>query len=107
MASRIDWRIVAGIAALLILGYCWWNWAHWQRRAHIGAGFAARVGCSCRYVEGRPIGSCKTDLAGLPGMAMVSLSDRPEDHAVVARIPFLASRSAHAVPGFGCIMDGN
>lgn len=92
-------------AALAIAGFCWWHWAGWQHRAAIGAGFAARVVCSCRHVEGRPMGSCETDLRGLPGMRLVWLTERPEERVVEAHVPLMADRSARAVPGFGCLVD--
>lgn len=105
MTARIDWRIIAVAVALVVATFCAWNWAAWQRKASIAAGFGARVACSCRYVEGRDMRSCGTDLAGLPSMGLVHLSDRPEWRAVDASVPLLARRTARAVAGFGCVMD--
>jgi hypothetical protein len=106
MSRRINWRTVAVVAAGLILAYGAWHWSIWQARASIAAGFGARIACSCRYVEGRDIKSCRSDFAGLPSMWIVRLSDRPEERAVDASVPLLARRSARAVPGFGCVIDG-
>lgn len=91
--------------ALAVAGYGWWHWAGWQHRAAIGGGFAARVVCACRHVEGRSMESCRTDLRGLPGMALVWLTDRPDELAVEATVPLLAERRAQAVQGFGCLID--
>jgi len=107
MTARINWRIIAVALTLGVAAFCAWNWAAWRAKASIAAGFGARVACSCRYVEGRDIKSCGTDLAGLPSMGVVHLSDRPEARAVDARVPLLARRTARAVPGFGCVMDGD
>lgn len=107
MSARINWWIVALAATGLVLAYGAWHWSAWGRKASIAAGFGARVACSCRYVEGRDISSCKTDFEGLPSMGLVHLSDRPGEHAVQASVPLLARRSARAVPGFGCVMDRN
>lgn len=105
MMARINWRIVVLPAAGLVLAYCAWHWSAWTHKASIAAGFGARVACSCRYVEGRDMASCRTDFDGLPAMALVRIGDRPDERAVEASIPLLARRSARAVPGFGCVMD--
>lgn len=105
MSRRNNWQIAVLAAAALALAYGAWNWSAWRHKASIAAGFGARVACSCRYVEGRDIGSCGTDLAGLPYMGLVRLSDRPDARAVDASVPLLARRSARAVPGFGCVME--
>lgn len=105
MSARFNWRIVALPAAGLVLAYGAWHWSAWASKASIAAGFGARVACSCRYVEGRDIASCKTDFEGLPAMGLVLLSDQPDERTVEASVPLLARRSAHAVPGFGCVMD--
>lgn len=107
MTARLNWRILALAAACMALAYCVWNWSAWQQKASIAAGFGARIGCSCRYVEGRDIKSCRTDFTGLPSMGLVRLTDRPEARGVAASVPLLARRTAHAVPGFGCVIDPN
>jgi hypothetical protein len=103
MTSRLRWIALA--IGVMVLGYCWWHWAQWRQQAYIAAGFAARVGCSCRHVQGRPLDSCASDLKGLPGMRLVRLSERPDDRAVDATIPLLSRRTARAAPGFGCIIE--
>lgn len=105
MKKRLNWPVVALVLAAVLTGFVWWHWATWQRRADIAAGFGARVVCGCRYVEGRPMGSCRTDLAGLPGMVLVHLSDDGDARRVDAAVPFLARRSSHMVDGYGCMMD--
>lgn len=105
MKERSSWRLWAAALLLLLVGWCASNWDTWRTRAQIGTGFAARIACSCRYVEGRSLESCRSDLRGLEGMRMVSLSDDAGSRTVSASMPLLASRSAHAVPGVGCLMD--
>ena len=39
------------------------------------------------------------------GMALVTLTDRPEDKAVEARVPLVATRTARYRPGWGCLLD--
>ena len=83
--------------------------AGWYYRAPIvgyattGAAFGARTACSCRYVAGRPIGDCAKDFE--PGMEVVFLSDDPETKSVTARVPLLASATAHYREGYGCLLE--
>ena len=49
------------------------------------------------------MGSCHGDKE--PGMAMVRLADKPEERAVEAHVPLLASRTARFKPGWGCLLD--
>ena len=72
-------------------------------QAELGPAYGARLACSCRYVEGRAMGSCEDDKE--PGMALVTLTDRPEGKAVEARVPLVAARTARFRPGWGCLLD--
>ncbi|QGP79161.1 hypothetical protein [Sphingobium sp. CAP-1] len=103
MAVRRKWGISGALVAMLLLGALAWNWTSLRARAALGAAYGARIGCSCRYVEGRAMGSCAADKE--PGMAMVRLTDLPEDRAVKASVPLLATRTARFKPGWGCLLD--
>jgi hypothetical protein len=109
MHRRLDWRLPALAAVVLIMIYCAWHWSAWSQRAWIAAGFGARIACSCRLVEGRSLDSCRTDFAHLSGMGLVHLSDADaadgRGGGVDASVPLLAHRSARLVPGFGCIIE--
>lgn len=94
--------MVAG-ALLLILGYVFWQFPIWHAQAQLGTAYGARMGCSCRFVQGRDIASCRRDAE--PGMEMVSIDDVPDAQAVEASVPLLASRTAHFEPGTGCLLD--
>lgn len=99
MSKRKVWGVlVVALLAVLLL----WKLPVWQRQAEIGAAYGARIGCSCRYVEGREIASCERDFE--PGMGMVSLSDDDASHTVTASVPLLASRSATLQGESGCIL---
>lgn len=99
------WRWAALALAGAIVLWCAWHWSGWTARAKIAAGFGARIACSCRYIEGRDLKSCRTDFAGLEGMWAVRLSDDAEGKAVHASVPLLATRKASYRPGFGCMID--
>jgi hypothetical protein len=68
-----------------------------------GASYAARVGCSCRYIGGRSIGDCAKDKVA--GMEMVSLSDDPSTRSVTASFPLVASQTATYREGYGCVLE--
>lgn len=95
-------RLVLVLAvAVLVLGALFWSPLH--ERALAGASFGARIGCSCRYVEGRPLGDCRKDFE--PGMALVLLSADEETSSVTARVPLLARQTASFVSGRGCALE--
>ncbi|ATP17154.1 MULTISPECIES: hypothetical protein [Sphingobium] len=103
MAVRGKWWIVAAVIVVVLLAALAWNWSTLRARAQLGSAYGARLTCSCRYVEGRAMGSCQGDKE--PGMAMVRLTDKPEERAVEAHVPLLASRTARFKPGWGCLLD--
>lgn len=103
MANQRRWVSAAAIMLLALCALLAWNWAAFRARAELGAAFGARVTCSCRYVEGRAMGSCKADKE--PGMALVALTDHADERRVEASVPLLASRSARYRPGWGCLLD--
>lgn len=68
-----------------------------------GAAYGARIGCSCRFVDGRELASCKTDMED--GMGLVFLSEDDKAKSVTARVPLLASATARYRRGWGCVLD--
>ena len=103
MADRPKWIFVLAITVLVLTALLAWKWGDFRARAEVGAGYGARIACSCRYVEGRPMDGCRSDKE--PGMAFVRLSDQPESRSVRASVPLLASRTAHYRPGWGCLLE--
>lgn len=90
---------LVALAAALIA----WNWPDLKAQAETGSAYGARIGCSCRYVQGRGMESCEGDME--PGMAMVRLDDDPAAKAVTGSVPLMAQRTARLKPGFGCVLD--
>ena len=66
----------------------------------LGVGYAARVGCGCRFVGNRPLDDCYKDFE--PGMEPIRLSEDPARKSVTASVPLLVSRSARFDPVLGC-----
>ena len=73
------------------------------RYAATGAGYVAHVVCSCRYVGGRDLKSCATDLE--PGMEIVRFEDDPKARRVTAWVPLLARKTAAYDPEYGCGLE--
>lgn len=103
MVVRSKWWMIAGLLLLALLVTLGWNWSTLSAQARLGSAYGARMTCSCHYVEGRSMQNCQGDKA--PGMAMVRLSDKPDERAVEAHVPLLASRTARFKPGWGCLLD--
>lgn len=91
-----------GFAVLFAL-FLVWKLPSFKAQAELGSAYAARVGCSCRYVEGRSLASCQTDFE--PGMEMVSLSEDPATKTITGSVPLLASRSARYAGASGCLIN--
>lgn len=72
-------------------------------KAELGAAYGARVGCSCRFVAGRPLHDCRKDFEA--GMSLVMLSEDAEARRVTARVPLLARQSATFREGWGCQLE--
>lgn len=96
----LPWAI---IGAVLIAIFAIWKFPSFKAQAELGSAYAARVGCSCRYVQSRSLESCQSDFE--PGMEMVSLSEDSSTKTVTGSVPLLASRSARYAGASGCLMQ--
>lgn len=100
-AGLAKWGATALLGALALLAV--WKWPEWQAQARAGSAYAARITCSCRFIEGRSTESCARDIADDAGM--VRVNENAEERAVWASVPLLASARARLKPGFGCLME--
>ncbi|WP_428680547.1 hypothetical protein [Sphingopyxis sp.] len=96
----LPWIIGFGVLLAIFLV---WKFPSFKAQAELGSAYAARVGCSCRYVQGRSLDSCQSDFE--PGMELVSLSDDPATKTVTGSVPLLASRSARYAGASGCLIN--
>jgi hypothetical protein len=103
MRATRKWAMGGILLILILFGIAACSGPTLVARARLGAAYGARLGCSCRYVEGRAMGSCADDKE--PGMAMVRLEDVPDEKAVRASVPLLSTRTARFKPGWGCLLD--
>lgn len=101
--TRGAWRRVA-LALIVVGGALGWTYREpIEGYTAAGAAVGARTACSCRYIAGRSLEDCEKDFE--PGMALVFLSDDPENQAVTARVPIIASDTARFHAGYGCLLD--
>ena len=98
------WKLIALVLIVaLVAGYAWLRLGPQGKRAYLASGYVARVVCSCRYVGGRDMASCATDLE--PGTEIVQMSDDPAAKRITAWVPLLGQRTARFTEGYGCAFD--
>lgn len=96
-------RRAALLVAVVLVAALAWFWRPLNDRASAATGYAARVACSCRFVAGRPLGSCRGDM--LKGMGPLMLSEDAEAKSVTARLLPLSSATATLRDGAGCVLE--
>lgn len=95
------WTLLILVAAAVL--YAMWKWQDWRAAGAAGSAYAARITCSCRYVEGRSTKSCRDDIA--EDARLVSVTEDDAERRITARIPLLGRASAQFRPGYGCLME--
>lgn len=99
------WKLAGGaLLGIIALALLWiaFNFSSLKGQAKLGTAYSAHVVCSCRYIAGRDMKSCLSDLE--PGTEIVSLTDDPTHKRVRASVPLLASAAAERRDKFGCIV---
>ena len=88
------------LVLLAMLAVLAWFWGPLTAQARAGAAYGARIGCSCRFVAGRPLDQCRDDF--MPGMSMVILFEDEDAKSVTARVFPVASETVRYRKGQGC-----
>lgn len=101
--ARARWRWWLLLAMAIVLAGGIYLYPGLKAQAEAGSAYAARIGCSCRYVQGRAMDSCVRDFE--PGMEIVSVADDPATKTVTGAVPLLASRSASYRGASGCVFN--
>lgn len=96
-------RRLLALLALIAAALLAWYWRPLSAYATTGASYGARMGCSCRFVEGRTLADCRRDFE--PGMALVQLSEDGEARSVSAGFPLLSGQTATFRDGEGCVLE--
>lgn len=94
-------RILILIILILIGGF-------WYARPllKVGAGYAAKMGCSCHYLQGRSLDAVHEQDLIFSVMPMFKLNHAEGEQAVKASFLGLVSSKASYINGQGCILDG-
>lgn len=93
----IAWLLLAVAAAAV------WFGGTVRSHGQAGASYAARVSCSCRFIGGRSLGSCRDDFE--KGMELIVLSEDAEARSVTARFPLVSTQTATFREGQGCVLQ--
>jgi hypothetical protein len=92
------WYAIAVFWVLLVVGALVWE--HLRDRAAVGEGYVAKEVCSCVFVGGRTLESCRADVPPSMDRVQVELgADR-----VRAFVPALGVRIARHEPPYGCVL---
>jgi len=100
---RFSWL---GAGALLVLGIglvALFYGSAIAGYAAAGTGYGAKNACSCRFIAGRDLNSCKSDF--VPGMEAVFLSEDADARSVTAFVPLIESQTATFREGYGCVLE--
>jgi hypothetical protein len=99
---RRQWRRILLAAALVAAGGGGFGWWRIHRLADLGAGYVAKQMCSCVFVGGRPLESCRLDVP--PTMDRVQTELTADGRGVRGFVPFFAWRSALHEAQTGCTL---
>jgi len=97
------WRWIAvGVATIVVAigGYYGWQTA---TAAGVGAAAMAKVVCSCVFVDGRDLQSCRAD--DPPGFEGVPVTIDPAAKTATGTLFGLISRRATYQEGCGCVLE--
>lgn len=91
--------IGAGVAVAIVAGALYFSRDTWAT-AKIGTVYVAKQTCSCLFVAGRPMDSCRTDydLAALKPLTV----ETTDKSVKVSALAGLVSARSEFEPGFGC-----
>jgi hypothetical protein len=92
------WYAIAVFWVILVVGALVWE--NLRERGAVGAGYVAKEVCSCVFVGGRSLESCRADVPSSMDRVQAELG---EDR-VRAFVPALAERIARYEPPYGCVL---
>ena len=85
---------------LLLLGGFWYA----SPLLEVGAGYAAKMACSCHYIQGRSLEDIHSNDLNFSALPMMKLQKLEEKQGVRASFYGLVSQEAHFVEGRGCVL---
>lgn len=100
---KIRWWWIAGGVAVLLLATGGAYATRVADQAGVGAAAMAKVACSCVFIDGRTLESCRAD--DPPGFEQVEIEIDPTAKVATARVLGLITRSASYSPDYGCTLE--
>lgn len=97
----LKWFLIV-VATLSVGGY-WY--AHPLLK--VGAGYSAKMACSCHYIQGRDLENIKTEDLNYSALPLVKLSHNQENKIIKASFFGLISQQAQFIEGRGCVLIAN
>ncbi|MEL7220377.1 MAG: serine hydrolase [Bacteroidota bacterium] len=94
-------KIMLFALALILLGGIWYLYPTLK----LGAGFAAKMACSCHYIQGRTLEDIKAKDLNFSILPMIALDHNEENKTVKATFFGAISQQATFVKGHGCILE--
>ena len=98
---KIRWLIVLVVGFVLVAGAAYATRVADQ--AGVGAAAMAKVACSCVFVDGRDLKSCRAD--DPPGFEAVATEVDHAAKAVTGRVLGVVTRRATYSESFGCTLE--
>lgn len=99
---RALWMGLAVVAAAVVIGVGYWLWST-SAAADVGAAAMAKVACSCVFVEGRTLESCRAD--DPPGFEGVNVSIDETAKSATGAVLGIFKRTATYKDGYGCELE--
>lgn len=101
--GNFEMRWIAGliVAVLTVVG----GYGAWQTSiaADVGAAAMAKVACSCVFVEGRSLESCRAD--DPPGFEQVSVTVDTKVRTATGAVAGVIFRRAVYSEAYGCVLE--
>jgi hypothetical protein len=92
--------LIGGVVVVAIVGGALWAGRDTWAAAHMGATYVAKQTCSCLFVAGRPMDSCRTDYE--PDAIKPLTIEAGSSEVKVSALAGLVSARAEFEQGFGC-----
>lgn len=96
--SYLKWFLI--VLVILLLGGYWYA----QPLLKVGAGYAAKMACSCHYLQGRSLENIKAEDLNYSALPLVKLTHDQENKRIKASFFSLINQQAQFVDGRGCIL---
>lgn len=96
--SYLKWFLI--VTVILLLGGYWYA----QPLLNVGAGYAAKMACSCHYLQGRSLENIKAEDLNYSALPLVKLTHDQENKRIKASFFSLIEQQAQFIEGRGCVL---